>query len=428
MKRIMNLFLMRPVSFIIVISSLLVGALLPLFSNNSGYLLISFGNYVVESTLLVGLSCVALIVIALSSFTGLFQFVFDADRKRRMANKVTVRGLINLHEGHWQKAEDQLSAASIGTDTPLLNYLTAARAANEQGRYKESDEYLKKAHETTPGAALAIGLTKAELQLQRGQLEESYASLIKLRENNKKNDYILQLLLQVLTKLEDWKTLRDFLPELNKRNLISPEQTQVLEQKSIVSQLEQIKKGALTTSDTRAEVLNFWHSLDSKAQQQPAIAHEVASTLISANNPDTAEQILRSTLNEVWNDALLELYGSLKTSDPARTLLSAEKWLQDRPNDHILLFTLGRLAWNAANADTADENQAKARSYLESSVKLKKSLNNCYALGQLMAELGDEAACQHYFALALDQLNKPLTPRPVMQEHPEGEIELVEPN
>ncbi|HET8707884.1 MAG TPA: heme biosynthesis HemY N-terminal domain-containing protein, partial [Pseudomonadales bacterium] len=378
MKRIMNLFLIRPVSFIIVVTSLLVGATLPLFSNNSGYLLLSFGNYVVETTLLVGLSIIALLVIALSSLTGFFQFVFDPDRKRRMANKVTVRGLINLNEGHWEKAESQLSAAVVGTDTPLLNWLAAARAANEQGRYKESDEYLKKAHEQTPGAALAIGLTQAELQLQRGQLEESYASLNKLREQYKKNDHVLRLLLEVLTKLEDWKALRELLPEFQKRDLINQEQAARLEQQAISGELERIKKSSLTSSDLRSDIMGFWHALDSKAQKIPALALDVAQTLINANDDDAAEQILQSTLNSVWNESLVELIGKLKTSDPARTLLSAEKWLQERPSDPILLFSLGRLAWHA-------DDDEKARAYLEASVKLKKSLENCHALGQLMA-------------------------------------------
>jgi len=420
MKRIMNLFLVRPVSFILVVTSLLIGATLPLFSNNSGYLLISFGNYVMESTLLVGLSLIALLVIALSSLTGVFQFVFDPDRKRRMANKVTVRGLINLNEGNWEKAESQLSAAAVGTDTPLLNWLTAARAANEQGRYKESDDYLKKAHEQTPGAALAIGLTQAELLLQRGQLEQSYASLIKLREQYKKNNHIQRLLLDVLIKLEDWSKLRELLPEFTKRNLINAADAAELEQKALRGELERVKKTALTSSDARAATLSFWHSLDNRLQRTPGLIREVAAGLIAANDEDSAEHILHSALNDVWDEELLELYGGLKSSDPARTLLTAEKWLQERPSDPILLYTLGRLAWQADDLE-------KARAYMEASVKLKKSLHNCHALGQILEQLGDESSGQHYFAQALQQIKQPLTPRARLETRPEGEVELVSP-
>ena len=63
------------------------------------------------------------------------------------------------------------------SESPLLHYLAAARAAQLQGRYQERDKYLKAAHEARPEAEFAIGVTQAEFQLAHPQTTESIATL-----------------------------------------------------------------------------------------------------------------------------------------------------------------------------------------------------------------------------------------------------------
>ena len=88
------------------------------------------------------------------------------------------------------------------------------------------------------------------------------------------------------------------------------------------------------------------------------------------------------------------MYGLAQGDDAGRQLLFAEKQLNERPNDPVLLLTLGRLAVKAGKKE-------KAADYFEAGIKLR----NLPELHQEMALLrlaeGDEArACEH-FQLAL---------------------------
>ncbi|MGE9115784.1 heme biosynthesis HemY N-terminal domain-containing protein, partial [Escherichia coli] len=75
---------------------------------------------------------------------------------------------MDLAEGRWASAERHLHRAAEAERHPLLYYLGAARAANEQGRYEESDGLLERALERQPQAELAVALSHAQLQLDRG--------------------------------------------------------------------------------------------------------------------------------------------------------------------------------------------------------------------------------------------------------------------
>ena len=67
------------------------------------------------------------------------------------------------------------------TVDPLINYLGAAKAAQEQGAFERRDNLLQKAYRVAPEADLAIGLTQAELEIEQHQFEHAMATLNHLR-------------------------------------------------------------------------------------------------------------------------------------------------------------------------------------------------------------------------------------------------------
>src|SRR3546814_19636442 len=58
--------------------------------------------------------------------------------------------------GRWASAQRHLHRAAEAERQPLLYYLGAARAANEQGLYEQCDSLLERALERQPQAELAI--------------------------------------------------------------------------------------------------------------------------------------------------------------------------------------------------------------------------------------------------------------------------------
>ena len=107
-------------------------------TQDSGYVLMSFGNYTVEMSL-------ALLLLGLAALFGALYFgirvlvrtlhlpkdVREWKQKRgsRLAQQAMTRGLLEISEGNWRAAEKRLVRFAGRSETPLLNYLAAARAA-----------------------------------------------------------------------------------------------------------------------------------------------------------------------------------------------------------------------------------------------------------------------------------------------------------
>ena len=96
-------------------------------------------------------------------------------RKRRLAyaQKKTKEGLFAFVEGAWAKSEKALMKGAKDSALNLMNYLVAATVANEQQRYRQSDDYLGQACNAVPEAKSVIELTQAYLLRQRKQYEQA---------------------------------------------------------------------------------------------------------------------------------------------------------------------------------------------------------------------------------------------------------------
>src|SRR5262245_58273880 len=133
---------------IVLVISVFIGLKI---KTDPGYLLLAHGKWTIEMPLWFGIIVIILIFLLLY---WLFRFICAvfavASRikhwyERRNINKAhqqTNYGLIALTEGNWARAEKKLSQAADHSDTPLINYLAAARAAQEQGAFERRDSYL----------------------------------------------------------------------------------------------------------------------------------------------------------------------------------------------------------------------------------------------------------------------------------------------
>lgn len=216
--------------------SVCIGALL---YKNSGYVLFAYGNWTVESPLWL---VVALLIISFLIFYWMVKIIkygreiplrwqrWSTKRHERRLQYLTNKGLIEFAEGEWVKAEKDLLKGVNPHQTPLINFLTAAKAAQELGAYQRRDDYLRRAYQSNPTAQIAIGLTQAQLQLQHNQLEQALATLKHLRDLSPKHAYVLKLLQRVYWELQDWDNLIKLIPELKKYKVISREEAKRLQQ------------------------------------------------------------------------------------------------------------------------------------------------------------------------------------------------------
>ena len=163
---------------------------------------------------------------------------FWSDRKANRGRSHTTLGMIAFIEGNWEKSRRLLTDAIKGSEAPLVNYLLAARASHALGDAAASRHYLGLAEETSAKASIAVALTQAEMQVDRGRLEEALATLTRARRNAERHPSVLSLLEKVYSGLRDWKSLLELLPDLRKHNILAAEEIDRLERVALMGQLE----------------------------------------------------------------------------------------------------------------------------------------------------------------------------------------------
>ena len=373
---------------LIVIVTLLIGAIAANYLvQDVGYVAIQFRGYLVE------MSVPALIVIAATALFAIWLVtkVFRAPRKLgeavgryksgRAGQRLT-RGVIEVAEGNFARGERLLARAAGVSEAPLLNYLQAARAAHLLGQDERRDAWLKQAYETLPGAANAVLLTQAELQLDQQQYEQALATLRQIEENAPNHGHALTLLGRLYFRLEDWEHLGQLLPRLNKHGRLDP---QTFDAWSVRVHVEKLKQAA-----DGATVADAWKDVPREYKNDIDVVAAYFAALIRTGEHDRAEKDLSAELKRSWRAPLVRLYGLVEGSEPERQLKRAEGWLRNHGEDPDLLLTAARLCIRL-------ELWGKARSYLETVIALRPTPDAYQEYGRLLTQLGEgEAAADAY--------------------------------
>lgn len=363
-----------------------------------GYVLLAYHQWTIETPLWFAL---AAIVVAFLLFHFLLRLLtrlggmasrwrlWAQQRRLRRAHARTSRGLIELAEGRWRDAEKDLLKAAQDTDMPLINYLSAARAAQELGEDERRDDYLHQAHLVMPSAEIAVGLTQAQLQLNHRQLEQSLATLRRLQELAPRHAHILKLLQKIYLELQDYESLEALLPNLKKAKVLTPADNLLLQQKIYSGLLQQAEK-----NPNPAVIESVWHRIPKELQREPAILIQYVNYLIKAKQPALAEELLREALKKNWDDTLVRYYGLVESGNGDKQLTQAEHWLKQHPEDPTLLLALGRLC-------ICNQLWGKARSYLETCISLAPSAEAYSTLAQLLEKMGEQAQASQCYKKGL---------------------------
>ena len=318
---------------------------------------------------------------------------FSRYREARLGSKASralSQGLIQLTEGHWEKAEKLLTEHAPHSDTPLLNYLAAARAAHMQEAYTRRDELLKQAIESDSKANIAVGVSQADMQMTSGQLEQAHATLTRLRELSPKHPYVLKLLAKVLYRQEHWDTLLELLPELVKQNLLKNDDMGKVQGATLAAMFQQHAKAK------HADKLQaLWKKLPSVIRENPEAILLYARALHTAGDDLSCASLISNNLNKRWDDGLADLYGRIQHHSLGNAIQQAEKWQLSRPdNNPALLLLLARLY-----------NQQKlwgmAKSYYESSLNQTPNTQAYLELAELLDTMKEPENAQRCYRLGL---------------------------
>ena len=302
-------------------------------------------------------------------------------RSIRSGQKLT-KGLIAVAEGNLARGERLLGRAASTSDSPLFNYLQAARAAHLQRKDERRDEWLRMAFQEAPEAANAVLLTQAEFQLDRGQHEQALATLRRVEEDTPDHAQALALMARLNYRLEDWDALAGLLPRLRKNAQVPAEK--------LDEWTTQVHKVALQKA-ADADVLDAaWTAVPKKLRSETALREQYFEGLMRVGLHDRAEKELTAALKSDWQGPLVRLFGLVKATDTTKQLKKAENWLKNRGEDPDLLLAAARLCLR-------NELWGKARSYLETVIGLRPTPEAYREYGALLTRLGEaDAAADAY--------------------------------
>lgn len=306
------------------------------------------------------------------------------DQQREKARKSWESGLQALAEGHWHRAEKQLLNKVGFSDQPMLNYLFAARAAQYQGHLANRDHHLQQAA-ACDGSEMAVGLTQAKLQIDQHQREQALATLQHLHQLEPKNRHVALLLARTWRDLEDWRSLHELLPVVQKLAVFTGEQLQELERQTYMGLIRHY--GEAGDSE---RLQHTWHQMPRAQQESVEFIEAYVAALLPMHYDEIAERIIRKALKKHWHEGLVLQYGKLDLEDVARPLKVAETWVRDHGKSPVLLLTLGRLCLR-------NRLWGKARIYFESSLAIEPQAETYRELAQLLEQLEDhDAAMKSY--------------------------------
>ncbi len=365
------------------------------FSSSNGYVLLRYGDYQLQTSLLF---FVVALIIAIFIVYAIIRLLVGGirlpwrlgawRRRRRQArarDSLTV-GLLDFWQGRWQKAENELSRHAAKAELPVANHLAAASVAHLQRAYRRRDEHLGKAYRAESGAAVATLLTQARLELEQGQYARSQATLKRLGQVAQKDPYVTALHAQLYRHLGDWEQLRRLLPQLDRRSSpLTDEQRQEMAVEAYTGLLESQSVGR-----DAARLRGIWSDVPGDIKKNAKMVRTYAKQLGQAGEEGDAAELLADHLKKQWKPELALLYGQLDAGDTRRQLSAAESWLKRYGEKPELLLMAGLLCLRG-------RLWGRARSYLERSISARPSAEAYRALGDLHSQVDEkEAALEAY--------------------------------
>ena len=368
------------IRLLLLIIVVLAGVLL--VRDDPGQLMLRYRDYSVETTLAFAVLILVVLVFAmyysLRFLRGLWHLPgsiknLSQNRRYDKARRQLNQGLIDLAEGRFEQAENHLVRLVDFSESPLVHYLAAARAAQLQGKHDARDNYLKSAHEANPGAGLAIGVTQAELQLAHRQTEQALATLTHLHTVSPKHDYVTMLLARAYHELGDWDALVELLPDVRRKKLLNSSRLHEMELDGYAGVLR-------LAENNQQDFESTWEKIPKELQGNSRLLRCYLGCFADKGwYGGSAEQTLLKSLDRQWDDDLIEVYGRFQARDATTQMTRMEKWLDDYGHNEQLLLALGRAAMRA-------RLWGKAQGYFEASIGARATAAACLGLAELLEQ------------------------------------------
>ncbi len=297
--------------------------------------------------------------------------------------------MLTLFEGDSQKAQKLLAGSAAHSGTPVLTYIAAAKAAQQQKKYDLRDEYLQQANDAEQTSQLAVGLVWAKLQIEAQQFHQAEETLQELSLKYPKNGRIHELYAQLYPALHEWQKYIDLIN--NKRNGLT-----FTDSEFSARQLDAYQQLFKQLAAENAQQLKEYWDNNAPRWMRKELDYQkaVLDAFLEAGEDKFAEQFLIMKLNKQFSLPLLSYLTKLEINDYYPLILLLEKKLKKEPHAALIHSTLARLMLKENKIGAAIE-------HLKQSVESEANIEEFALLANLLEEDGRNSEAQQYYRRGL---------------------------
>lgn len=312
---------------------------------------------------------------------------FRLERTQEKARDLLNEALNAFFEGRYAAAEKASAHAMELGDTAALHPIIAAHSAHKLREYEKRDAYLAATEGKDSDATMHL-MAAITFMLDQRDTQSALHALKKLRENGVSgHPGVLSLELRAQQQAGNWDEVLDVVEQLEKHESIDVTAAEQLRQQAWLEKIRQQEDMAGLTDCLKNLPVDF--------KLRSRIAAAAAEKLMRHGGCQLAQQLLADSLNAQWDSELVARYGDCQNGDLITQIRQAENWLNQHPNDALLLLALGKLCLH-------QKLWGKAQNYLDASISISPSHAAYQALGQLAEGSGNPGEALKYYQQATE--------------------------
>ncbi|KAE9540401.1 heme biosynthesis protein HemY [Ursidibacter maritimus] len=289
--------------------------LAPYMAGSQGYVRIETGSKIFEMSLVmlivffaISMATVYLLEWVVTRFFRLSRgsYQWFGNRKRKLAQKQTLEGLMKMTEGDYSKAEKLISKNAMHSDEPVLNFIKAAEAAQQRGDDLAANKHLLEASKIAGPNSIAVEIARTRILLQQGKLPAARSSVDSLLVLAPNNIDALRLAIEIYQKSKAYKALDNVLDVIGKRSFLSAEEYESLEH-----QVEDGLLDEIMNDDGQEGLLTWWDNQPSNRRRSVYLRTALIKRLLDTNDHQSAAEIALETVKKADDEQLQPLFKEL---------------------------------------------------------------------------------------------------------------------
>jgi HemY protein len=339
----------------------IVVAISPLLIDEKGYVLISLGNKVVESSIL---SAIIILTLAIFAFLMILRIL-------RRGWKVSLSGwnnvvfanrrsaFNNLHKGiaayilaDYQQAELLLAKSAESSQLPHLAYLLAASAASKQQLISNTNHYMTLLEDTpqTINTGIALVLVKIKLLLEQQAFDKARKLIDEHHKHIGHDAHLLSLTIDLCLIELRFQAAIDYIVLAKKQKSITNKRIEQWQQQAFYG----VFAHKILNGDQNA-LFGYWQGMPRKLKQSETILFAYCQVLAEHNIQEPLNVLLLPALKKDPSQAFLVELQALPIKHADELIAQVQKQLHNNSDSAKWLSCLGHLAAGSGQWSMAEK-------------------------------------------------------------------------